>query len=72
MILKGVSFSRLNFSGLWVGKVSQRFGLSFLFFFLLFRAILAAHGGSQAKGRIRATATSLGHSHSNARPKPHL
>ena len=31
-----------------------------------------AHGGSQAKGLIRATAASLGHSHSNAGSKPHL
>ena len=40
--------------------------------FLLFRAILAAYGDSQARGRIRATAASLHHSHSNVRPKPRL
>ena len=38
----------------------------------LFRAALAAYGASQARGRIRAAAADLHHSHSNARPKPHL
>ena len=38
-------------------------------YFCLFRA---AYGGSQAKGRIRATAASLHHSHSNTRCKPVL
>ena len=32
----------------------------------------AAHGGSQARGLIRATAAGLHHRHSNARPEPHL
>ena len=36
------------------------------FFFLLFRTVPGAHGGSQARGLIRAVATSLQHSHSNA------
>ena len=36
-------------------------------FFFLFRAITGACGSYQAKGRIRATASSLHHSHSNAR-----
>ena len=40
--------------------------------FCLFRAALAAYGGSQARGRITATAASLHHSHSNARSKPCL
>ena len=44
--------------------------LSFLFFFFfgLFvfsRAAPMAHGGSQARGRIGATAAGLRHSHSN-------
>ena len=42
--------------------------LLFLLFFLvfcLFRATLAAYGGSRPRGRIRATAASLHHSHSN-------
>ena len=37
-----------------------------------FRAIPAAYGGSQARGPIRAVATGLCHSHSNARSEPHL
>ena len=40
--------------------------------FLLFRAAPAAHGNSQARGRIRAAAASLYHSHSNAGPEPYL
>ena len=36
------------------------------FFFLLFRDVPAAHGGSQARGQIRAIAAGLRHSHSNA------
>ena len=40
--------------------------------FCLFRATPAAYGGSQARGLIRAVATSLRHSHSNARSEPHL
>ena len=37
------------------------------FFFLLCRAAPLAYGGSQARGRIRATAASLHQSHGNAR-----
>ena len=40
--------------------------LSLLLLFLLFRAALVAHGGSQARGRIGAIAAGLHHSHSNA------
>ena len=40
--------------------------------FLLFRAIPAVYGGSQARGPIRALAASLYHSHSNARSEPCL
>ena len=43
-----------------------------LFFFGLFKAEPAAYGGSQAKGRIGAVATSLRHSHSNTKSQPHL
>ena len=32
----------------------------------------AAYRNSQARGRIRATAASLPHSHSNTRSEPHL
>ena len=49
----------------------------FFFFFLvfcLFRAASVPYGGSQARGPIRAIATSLchSHSHSNARSEPPL
>ena len=40
-----------------------------LFFFCLFRATPSAYWGSQARGRIGATAAGLCHSHSNARSK---
>ena len=49
--------------------------ISFHFNFLVFcpfRSAPEAHGGSQARGRIRATAAGLHHSHSNSRSKPHL
>ena len=41
-------------------------------FFVLFliRATPVAYGGSQARGPIRAVATCLRHSHSNARSEP--
>ena len=38
--------------------------------FRLFRAVPAAYGGSQTSIRITAVATSLYHSHSNARSEP--
>ena len=38
----------------------------FIYLFMLFRATPTAYGGSQARGRIRATAASLCHSQSNA------
>ena len=44
--------------------------LTFFFFFLLFRVTLAAYGSSQAKGRIRATAS--GHSLIIAGSQPRL
>ena len=40
------------------------------FFFV--RAMAVAYGTSQARHQIRAAATSLHHSHSNARSEPHL
>ena len=46
--------------------------LFLLFFYCLFRATPWEYGGSQAKGRIRAIATGLSHSHSNAGSKPRL
>ena len=44
----------------------------FFYFFGLFGAAPLAHGGSQARGPIRAESASLHHSHSNAGSKPHL
>ena len=41
-------------------------------FFCHFRATPMAYGGSQARGPIRAVATSLHHSHSHAPPEPCL
>ena len=38
--------------------------------FCLFRATPVAYGDSRARGQIRAVATSLHHSHSNARSEP--
>ena len=49
-----------------------------LFFFWIFKAAPLAYGGSQARGRIRATAAGLHHNHSNRgselrlRPTPEL
>ena len=42
------------------------------FFFVFFRAAPMEYGGSQARGPIRATATGLHQSHSNAGSKPCL
>ena len=41
-------------------------------FLSFFRGASTAHGGSQDRGQIGAVATSLCHSHSNARSEPHL
>ena len=43
-----------------------------LFLFCPFRAVPAAYGGSQARGRIGAIAASLLQSHSNTRSEPRL
>ena len=45
---------------------------AFFFFSPLFRAAPLAYGGSQARGRIGAAATSPHHSHSHARSEPCL
>ena len=44
----------------------------FLGLFCLFRTAPTAHGGSQARGLIRAIATGLHHSHSNVRSELRL
>ena len=38
----------------------------FFVFFVFFRAVPTVHGGSQARGQIRAIADGLHHSYSNA------
>ena len=43
-----------------------------IYWFICFPYVPTAYGGSQARGRIRATAARLHHSHSNARSKPRL
>ena len=43
----------------------------FISFFVFFRAIPAAYGGSQARGPIGAVASGLHRSHSNARSLTH-
>ena len=49
------------------------FILFILFYFFAFsRAVPAAYGGSQARGRIGAVAAGLHHSHSNMVSKPCL
>ena len=53
--------------GFWFGF----FGLVW-FGFCLFRAAPRAQGGSQDRGRIRASAAGLYHSHGNGRSDPHL
>ena len=42
------------------------------YLFAISWAAPAAHGGSQARGRIRAIASGLRQSHSNVGSKPHL
>ena len=54
----------LNF--LWQGKYIS------CLFFLFFRATPTAYGGSQATGWIKAVASGLRNSHSNARSELHL
>ena len=44
----------------------------FIYLFCLFRAAPEAHGGSQARGQIRAIAAGLCHSHSNEGSEPCL
>ena len=46
--------------------------LTFFCLFAISWAAPAAYGGSQARGRIRATAAGLRHSHSNTGSEPHL
>ena len=47
-------------------------GESLHIFFFLFRDAPVEYGGSQGRGPVGATDTSLHHSHSNAGSDPHL
>ena len=55
-----------------IGNVGFQFLMYFNFLGGLFRAAPAAYGGSQARDRMRAVATGLHHSHSNAGSQPLL
>ena len=50
-------------------KISLVFTMHFFFFFALFRATPVAYGGSQARGRIPATAAGLHHSKAGSEPR---
>ena len=54
------------------GQINLNVRNIFFLFFLLFRAVPMACGGSQARGLIGAVAIGLHHSHSNAGFEPHL
>ena len=56
----------------YASSIFSGLGALFCFFFFFFRVKPTAHGGSQARGPIGATAASLRHSHSNAGSEPHL
>ena len=55
-----------------VGPLFQNLSPDSSFFFFLFCLLRAAHGSSQARGRIRAITASLHHSLSSARSEPCL
>ena len=77
-MIESIHFPTLSNTGyylilIFVKQVGERLYLSLFFFFgLVFRALPTANGRSQAKGRIRATAATLHHSHSNGGSKPRL
>ena len=56
--------------GLWCVKVGNRNPFQTFFFVGLFRATPTAHGGSQARGPVGATAASLHHSSRQLDPQP--
>ena len=56
----------------WLRKAESFFFSFFFSVFCLFRAILTACGGSQARGLIGAIAAGLHHSHSNMGSEPSL
>ena len=53
-------------------KLNPSYFLVFIYLFIFVRATPTAHGGSQARGQIGATAASLYHSHINAGSEPLL
>ena len=48
------------------------FNLIYFYFYFFFRAVPTAYESFWARGRFRAAAANLCHSHSNARSEPHL
>ena len=66
----GQSFLKLRY--LYKLQVYNTVIYYFFFLFAISWAAVIAYGGSQARGRIGATAASLDHSHSNKGSKPHL
>ena len=53
---------------IWTGSLALRgFRLFVVVLFFFFLGLYPQHGGSQARGQIRASAAGLHHSHSNAR-----
>ena len=67
-----IAYPFFFFSFFFLSFLLSFFLSSFLSFFLFFKGYNTAHGGSQARSPIGATAASLGHSHSNARSQLHL
>ena len=71
-----LSLKPLIFVSLPKDDIEHHFLLSHFFclfvLFFAFRAIVAAYGGSPARGQIRATAAGHSHGHSNAGSEPCL
>ena len=63
LIMRKIAEININFCSITTNSL-----MNFSVFF--FRAIPVAHGNSQAKGRIRAVAAGLCHSHGKAKSKP--
>ena len=58
--------------GFSMGEGQSGYNLFIIFMIIVFRAATTAYEGSQARGRIRATAAGLCHSHSNTGSELHL
>ena len=71
-VLCSGAFIKLMLIFLGVVRVVRLAGLKLFILFFFFRAIPAAYGSSQVRGRIRAVAAGLCHRHSHARFEPHL